>query len=115
MMIIMARERPHRQGFCPFDNPSIPPFNMAKSLRAKAKKASRAVKRSDSFYAVEEAARTARLHEKLMSKLKPDAEEADEKIKVEDGATPSQDAVDAIVDEDDEGAFARNPQFATRG
>lgn len=85
---------------------------MAKSLRAKAKKASRAVKRSDSFYAREEAARTARLHEKLMSKLKPDDDE--DKVKIEDdaavtggAATASQDAVDAIVEEedgDDEGA-----------
>jgi hypothetical protein len=57
---------------------------MAKSLRSKVKQAAGRKRRSDSHYAVAEAARIQRLSDKLLEKSKEDAAKAEDKaIEVE--------------------------------
>ncbi|WWD16173.1 hypothetical protein CI109_100598 [Kwoniella shandongensis] len=51
---------------------------MAKSIRSKAKMASRARKRQTSHYGITEAARTQRLSDKLLGKSKKEGEDATE-------------------------------------
>ncbi len=57
---------------------------MAKSMRSKAKRKARIIKRTDSHYAVADSERVQRLHERLTGKGKAKEEEGDEAVEREE-------------------------------
>lgn len=64
---------------------------MAKSIRSKAKRKARIIKRTDSHYAVADAERVQRLHSRLTGGEKVDKESEEEEMKVEDGEDVAED------------------------
>ncbi len=69
---------------------------MGKSIRSKAKRKARIIKRTDSHYAVADAERVQRLNARLMGKEKVKDEGDEEKMKVEEGEEAGEDGKSAI-------------------